>query len=202
MSIASGRHFGAFSVCVVLASASGSWGYSSGAGTCSYPNSGWSQMGAGQAGSGGFLIQVRDESGPVTHYSPGETYTVEISNSVAYAGFLLQSVKGMPGSPNVNGVGNFTWAETDMYHNGPCSTPVSSVTHHLVRTFPMTNRRLADAFSWTAPAAGTGAVTFHLVGVVTQYAWYGRQASLTQPLLEGSTPVHSQRWSEIKNLFR
>lgn len=159
-------------------------------------------MGGGQAGTGGFVIQVRDESGQVTHYFPGKTYTVEISNPGPYAGFLLQCVKGMPGSPNVGGAGTFAWSDSTLYQNGPCTTRQSSVTHQFARSWPPMGRRTADQFTWTAPAAMTGPVTFHMVGVVTQYAWYGRVPMITLSLLEGSTPVSSLSWAQIKSLFR
>jgi Reeler domain-containing protein len=187
---------------IVGAAAPPVWGYSSGAGTCSYPSAGWYQMGGGQAGTGGFVIRVFDDTGPVTHYSPGQTYTVEISNVAAYPGFLLQCVRGVPGTPNVGGAGVFAWTDAALYHHGPCSTPASSVTHEFARAYPPEGRRISDSFRWTAPDIGTGSVTFHLVGVRSQYEWYGAETLLIYTLLEGGIPVSSPSWSAIKNLFR
>ncbi|HZM17663.1 MAG TPA: Reeler domain-containing protein [Candidatus Krumholzibacteria bacterium] len=187
---------------IVWAAAAPVWGYSSGAGTCSYPSAGWYQMGGGQAGTGGFVIRVFDDTGPVTHYSPGATYTVEISNTAAYPGFLLQCVRGVPGTPNLGGAGVFTWTDSALYHNGPCSTPTSSVTHAFARAYPPEVRRTSDTFLWTAPAIGTGSVTFHLVGVRSQYEWYGQETLLLYTLMEGGVPVRAPSWSAIKNLFR
>ncbi len=186
---------------VLFGTAPSTWAYGSGAATCSYPNAGWSDMGSGQSGTGGFVLRVFDADGPVTHYSPGEVYTVEISNSADYAGFLLQCVKGIPGNPNVNGVGVFAWDESTLYQNGPCTTPAASVTHRTARAV-VTGRRKTDTVRWTAPPKDTGTVTFHLVGVGSRFAWYGRGTLITTSLMEGGTPVHGGTWSEIKALYR
>ena len=175
------------------------WGYSSGAPICTYPSAGWTSMGGGVAGTGGFVIRVLDRTGPITQYSPGKTYAVEVSDSTAYAGFLLQSVKGIPGNANVDGVGVFAWSDSTLYHHAPCGTAASSVTHTYARTIA---RLRADTFRWSAPPAGTGPVTFHLVGVVSRFEWYGRGVLITTSLLEGGDPIESLAWSRIKSLYR
>jgi len=177
------------------------WGFGSGAGTCTYPNAGWNDMGSGQAGTGGFVLRVLDADGPITHYSPGQVYTVEVSNSIAYPGFLLQCVRGMPGTPNVNGAGVFAWDEATLYQNGPCSTPAASVTHRSARSTGA-GRRNIDTVRWTAPAKGSGTVTFHLVGVSSRFAWFGRGTLIVTSLMEGGTPVTGGTWSQIKALYR
>jgi hypothetical protein len=182
-----------------LCASAGALAFSSGAGTCSYPSAGWSQMGSGQAGTGGFAISVTDDQGPVTHYTPGATYNVTISNSVPYPGFLLQCVKGMPGSPNVQGVGRFSWTDSLFYQEGPCFESGPNVTHTVDR---VRARLSADTFAWTAPDSGTGSVTFHLVGVINSRTWYGLETKLIATLLEGAkTAVSSPTWGSVKALY-
>ena len=184
--------------CVAVLAAARAAAYSSGAATCSYPNAGWTDMGGGAPGNGGFTVEVRDEIGPVTHYGPGKQYTVTIANAVGYPGFLLQCVKGMPGVPNQNGVGTFSWS-TSIYQHGPCFNDVSSVTHTSDRA---AMKLSTDSFTWTAPDVGTGPVTFHMVGVISRFAWYGYDALIINSLLEGpATPVSSPTWSSIKALY-
>jgi hypothetical protein len=157
-------------------------------------------MGSGFAGTGGFVLRVLDGADPVTEYVPGHTYTVEISNSVGYAGFLLQSVRGVPGSPDVDGVGTFSFENLSLYQqNGLCTNPASSVTHTLTRP---PQQLLVDRFNWLAPAAGTGSVTFHLVGVVSRFVWYGGGAAITLTLLEGVSAVDSWSWGAVRSLYR
>ena len=158
--------------------------YSSGAGSCTYPNP--IAMSPSQNGTGGFAVQVSDGNGIVTEYIPGETYTVTLSSGVPYRGFLLQSVAGDAGSssPNSNGVGSFSLGGDPNYqHVGACIVATSSVTHTSARTSAGLSN---DSFTWTAPGEGTGDVTFHAVGVVTRTEWYGQQTLITTTLSEGT----------------
>ena len=183
-----------------LVTASTAWAYRGGAGNCTYPNNGWSDMGGGRSGSGGFTVEVRDDVGPVTRYTPGQTYSVIVSNSEAdYSGLLLQSVRGNPGNPNTNGVGIFSWSEESSFQHGPCRSAASTVTQTVQRA---SARRTSDVFQWTAPPHGTGTVTFHLVGVRSRFLWYGAVPPITTTLDEDTTPVESPTWSKVKSTFR
>jgi len=163
-------------------------------------NDGWGQMGNGVAGAGGFVIVVRDSEGPITRYTPGVSYTVVVSNTESdYAGLLLQSVRGNPGAPNSNGVGEFSWSETGMFQHGPCQNAASTVTQTFTRAF---SRRTSDVFQWLAPPRGTGTVTFHLVGVRSQFLWYGAVPRITATIEEDTTPVQAPTWSRVRSLFR
>ena len=174
--------------------------YRGGPGTCTYPSAGWTDMGNGRFGTGGFVLAIQDDAGPVTHYVPGLTYNVVISNTESnYAGFLVQSVAGTPGNPNTNGVGQFEWGELGMFRNGPCAKPLSSVGHTDQR---VATPRASDVLLWTAPPVGTGSVTFHLVGVKSRFEWWGRETLITLIVLEGTTAVNSATWSRVKSLFR
>lgn len=173
--------------------------YSSGAPVCNYPNAGWADMGGSQAGTGGFLVTVRDGAGVVDRYTPGREYSVEITCPANYKGFLLQSVEGAPGVPGLFGTGVFAWSDSTLYMNGPCQPASATVTHTSLRAGAP---RGSDTFQWTAPAAGTGPVTFHLVGVVSRYQWYGRNPIITKLLAEAPTGIAEVSWIRVKQLYR
>ena len=197
--LATSRTMAVLTCCWTLGAASVARGYSSGAGACTYPNAGWTQMGGGRMGNGGFVLSVQDGAGAVSRYQPGRGYVVQITNAVAYKGFLLQSVQGEPGSPGVNGVGIFGWADSTLYAHGPCATRPASVTHTFSRVLAP---RTSDTFTWTAPTAGTGPVTFHLVRVISQYFWYGHSDLITMTLTEAVTALSPLSWMGIKMLYR
>lgn len=152
--------------------------YSTGPGNCSYPTS---AMGESGTGTGGFVIAVTQNDEAVTEYLPGQTYTVTLSAPTEYRGFLLQSVAGDPGAPDVDAAGEFVDL-ADGYVNGPCTVATASVGHSIARRgTPATS----DSFSWVAPDQGTGPVTFHAVGVFSRFDWYGQETLITTTLAEG-----------------
>lgn len=171
-------------------------GYSSGPGSCTYPNT--SSMGTGQAGTGGFVIEVTREGEPVASYAPGATYTVTLSAPSPYRGFLLQSVAGAPGVPDQNGAGEFSNLGAQ-YENGPCAAATSSVGHNLGRR---NAPAASDTFEWVAPPAGTGDVTFHAVGVYSRFVWHGQETLITTTLSEGGiVDTEAESWTTLKTRF-
>lgn len=167
-------------VAVILVTSVMAISYSSGPGTCTYPNE--RAMSASGEGTGGFEIAVSADGEAIENYEPGATYTVTLSAPRPYKGFLLQSVAGAPGAPNEKGVGEFVEL-ADQYRNAPCRARDASVGHSMARRKAPA---AADTFTWKAPEAGIGDVTFHAVGVYSRTEWHGKETLITTTLREVS----------------
>lgn len=150
--------------------------YSSGAGSCDYPPS-WA-MSASQPGTGGYTVTVSKPS-----YTPGETLTITVSGAIEFKGFLIQSVRGSPGAPNVSQAGTFSALPSNTRFADACGNPDSAVTHS--QTNPS---RTSVVLSWTAPPSGTGTVTFHAVVVRSIGEWYGQTNLVTATITEVAVP--------------
>ena len=103
---------------------------------------------------------------PTTHYKAGKTYTVKITGTNSGAslpkyGFQLAAMKGNTIATTETDAG--TWATTGL----PASTHISSPTAYTYLTVAEHSSAIAlvgssftDSFSWTAPVAGTGTISF------------------------------------------
>jgi len=149
------------------------YGYNTGAPVCGYPDSG---MSSSQSGTGGFSLNVFSlgTTSTPSQIVGGTSYTVSISNSVNYAGFLVTagtSISGNEGSFSFGNSGDNSDLQTG-------SNGCGGATHTINR---VNSQRSSDQFSWTAPAtlsSGT-TVTFYGVGVITAANWYGELNHIT-----------------------
>jgi len=168
----------AIKLCFVLASGLPSaLGYSSHAGSCTYP--GGSMGSQGGAGTGNFELSITDtDNNPVTDYIPGDMYSVTLAQTDGnnYAGYLVHSVAGSPGTKNTNGAGQFMEPSDAAFQTKDCSLSNNAVSHTSSR---VRSKMSSDTWSWTAPDAGTGDVTFHAIAVVSTSTWFGRQTDIT-----------------------
>jgi type IX secretion system substrate protein len=135
----------------------------------------------GTAGSPtpGITVAVElDSAGiPTTHYKAGKTYTVKItgvnttSNVLPKFGFQVSCIKGSDSVTTPVNAGTFasTGLPTNVRYTGAILTPTAFFAANLVEhSDPITatsgaggsGTTYAESFSWTAPAAATGTISF------------------------------------------
>lgn len=147
--------------------------YGTGAGSCDYP--GGAMVLGSRSGSGGFSITASGAA-----WYPGEPLVITLAGPRAFKGFLLQAVAGAPGVPDSGAVGSMSApAATQL----KACTGGNGVTHTSAFTAPP---RATVEIPWTAPASGTGPITFHAVVVVSLGEWYGQQTLITLTLPRGT----------------
>ena len=113
-------------------------------------------------------IELDSAGVPTTHYKGGMTYTVKITGTPGSAtsntlyGFQLNALKGSASSTNNVDAG--TWASTGLPAHTHMTAPVSTLTQLTTMehsdTIRMTGSSFTEAFTWTAPVAGTGVISF------------------------------------------
>jgi hypothetical protein len=105
-------------------------------------------------------LVVMSGSTPITQYTPGTTYTVQVGGSAGSAftkfGFQASCVKATATSTQE---GNFT-AGTNMHVSNFGSLQLVENSTPLSGTAVTGGNAYLASFSWTAPAAGTGDVKF------------------------------------------
>ena len=109
-----------------------------------------------------------DSAGGVatTHYKAGMTYTVKIigtntGTSLPKYGFQLDAMKGTAPATTVSDAG--TWATTGLPTNTHITVPGTytylTVAEHSA-ALTLTGSTFTQSFTWTAPVAGTGVISF------------------------------------------
>jgi len=153
--------------------------YPYGASGCTYPDP--NEMSPSQSGTDQFIIQIIDSvtAAAVTTYENGKLYNVTLSHNSIYLGFLLQAVKGSPGTAGQSLLGTFSSLPSDLQNAPDCSPTAASVCHTQTRH---DNPRSSDAVQWTAPATGQTDITFLGVGVINVDQWYGQTNLISQTL--------------------
>ena len=115
----------------------------------------------------GVGITLSSTGGPVTQYVAGQTYTVTITGNAGSAtsntwyGFQLNALKGTASATTNADAG--TWSGTGL-PTGTHKVAPGSFTQLTVMEHDMplnsTSGTFTESFTWTAPAAGTGAISF------------------------------------------
>ena len=103
-----------------------------------------------------------------THYVAGGSYTVKITGtnstgtSLPKYGFQLTSITGTASAATVTQAGTF--ASTGLPASTQISAPYPTYTHLYVAeqsaAISVTGTTFTQSFAWTAPAAGTGTISF------------------------------------------
>ena len=106
-----------------------------------------------------------------THYMPGNTYTVKITgtngsgSTLPRYGFQIAALKGAVSTATESDGG--TWATTGLPATTHIAPPISTPTPYSQLTVAEQSAAIVcsgtsftESFSWTAPAAGTGSVSF------------------------------------------
>jgi Secretion system C-terminal sorting domain/Reeler domain len=137
------------------------------AGTGSYANPTGCTTGHCHANSASSAVSVSielDSAGvATTHYKGGMTYTVKVIGSTTGSntkyGFQLNSLIGTTSTSSNMDAG--TWATTGL-PSGTHVTPPGSYTQLtcVEQSMALASSTLPQSFSWTAPAAGTGTISF------------------------------------------
>ena len=116
----------------------------------------------------GVAIELDSAGVATTHYKGGGTYTVKITGtptgtSNTKYGFQLNALKGTASSTTNVDAG--TWATTGLPAGTQCTpagfttfTTLTCMEHSSALT--MTGSTFTEAFTWTAPVTGTGAISF------------------------------------------
>ena len=103
---------------------------------------------------------------PTTMYKPGNTYTVKItgtatSGSFPKYGFQLNALKGTASTTSNADAG--TWTTTGLPTNTQCTAPGSYTQLTVMEqstAIALSGSSFTQTFTWTAPAAGTGTISF------------------------------------------
>jgi hypothetical protein len=112
-------------------------------------------------------IELDSAGVPTTHYKGGMTYTVKITGNngtgttLPKCGFQLACLKGTA-STTSNADGG-TWASTGLpatTHKVAPSTYTQLTVMEQSNVISVSGNSISESFSWTAPATGTGAVSF------------------------------------------
>ena len=117
----------------------------------------------------GVAIELDSAGGvPTTHYKAGLTYTVKITgtngtgNTLPKYGFQLAAIKGTSAIATVADAGTF--ATTGLPASTHITAPQSGATLLTIAeqslAISVSGTTFTESFTWTAPASGTGAISF------------------------------------------
>ncbi len=101
-----------------------------------------------------------------TQYKPGVTYTVKItgnngsSTTFTKYGFQLTSIKGAASAATVSNAGTWsTTVPTGTHLQAPGTYTLITIAEHSA-PITMSGTSFSQSFTWTAPATGTGTISF------------------------------------------
>jgi len=97
-------------------------------------------------------------------YTPGNTYKVRVTVADPAANRWGFQITARMGADKLTKAGNFALDNATTTRFAPGSTPGEYVSHTLAGTSPGTSGSSTWEMSWTAPAAGSGQVTFYAAG--------------------------------------
>jgi len=115
----------------------------------------------------GVTIELDSAGVPTTHYKGGITYTVKImgnngtGNTLTKYGFQLACLKGTASTSSNADAG--TWASTGLpatTHLVAPSTYTQLTVMEQSNTISFSGTTMSESFNWTAPAVGTGNISF------------------------------------------
>ena len=164
---------------VIALLAAESRGHSSGVDSCSEVPPGHGALG-GSAGAQQ-TVSLLYAGAAVTSYTPGAAHTLQLSGTLAWKGFAVAGFAGaaFPGSFAAAKAGAVSAPFADARAMSSCA---GGMTH------PSATSVTSASGAWTAPAAGTGAVTFHAVFVQLKT---GTHLTATLTVAEGALPSPS-----------
>ena len=151
-------------------------GHSSGVDSCSEVPPGHGALG-GSAGAQQ-TISLLYAGAAVTSYTPGAAHTLQLSGTLAWKGFAVAGFAGasFPGSFAAAKAGAVSAPFADARAMSSCA---GGMTH------PSATSVTSASGTWTAPSAGTGAVTFHAIFVQMKT---GTHLTATLTVAEGALP--------------
>ncbi len=116
----------------------------------------------GTVNSGAGSLKIEFSNGST--YAPGQTYKVRVTLADPAAQRWGFELTARMGADKLDKVGSFAIDNSTLTQFSPGSTPGEYVTHTTAGTSPGTTGSSSWEVNWTAPAAGTGPVTFYAAG--------------------------------------
>lgn len=146
--------------------------------------------------SGGGSITIQNTNMPNNQYTPGQTYTMSVTVSRAGTNLFGVGIEALTSSNQNGGTLNITDAVSTQIKSALITGVNRSNIVHQLNGGAGSGSKVFN-FSWTAPAAGTGPVTFYYCGVAANsggtalldYVYQGTSLTVTEACAAPAQPA-------------